>query len=184
MTFEPKIVLLGDESVGKTSIVAYATGQSFDPTESPTIGAQLFPQSLSCDEGTITVRIWDTAGQERYRSLAPRYYQGSDVAIVVFSVVYESSFAGAKNWITELNEQMQVSPKIFIVGNKNDLPNPVVSIGAAVEFAETLKADYFETSAKTGDGILDLFAAVARYLLTRNDAVEEVHIARETGCRC
>ena len=73
-----KLVLLGEASVGKSSLVLrFARGQ-FISSHEPTIGAAFLTQTLDLDDHTVKFEIWDTAGQERYHSLAPMYYRGID----------------------------------------------------------------------------------------------------------
>ena len=81
-----KIVLLGDMGVGKTSFITkYITGQ-FKVDNSSTLGASFFTQTIKIDEEEHLLEIWDTAGQERYRSLAPMYFRGADIAFIFFDL--------------------------------------------------------------------------------------------------
>ncbi len=86
-----KIVLLGDTSVGKSSIATQYVRGSFNNYEEPTIGAAFMckNQDLMIDEKVVSCKfeIWDTAGQERYKSLAPMYYRGAHVALIVYDTL-------------------------------------------------------------------------------------------------
>ncbi|KAK8670075.1 hypothetical protein V6N13_104837 [Hibiscus sabdariffa] len=102
---QPKLVLLGDMGTGKTSLVLrFVKGQFLDQQES-TIGAAFFTQILSVSEATVKFDIWDTAGQERYHSLAPMYYRGAAAAVVVYDISSLDTFARAKKWVEELQNQ-------------------------------------------------------------------------------
>jgi small GTP-binding protein len=182
-----KVVFLGGEGVGKTSIVARATGGGFRPDQQSTVGSQYSTLDITHENQTLTLRIWDTAGQERYRSLGPMYYQNSDVAIIVFALTDEKSFICAGGWIAELNEYFEDPPKLFIVGNKSDLQDRVISNENGNSFAAAVSAEYFETSAKTGDAIEDLFDAVGTYLLQKPAQIPDIApipVPQEAEKRC
>lgn len=163
-----KIVLLGDSSVGKTSLVHRFTKDSFDQYTANTIGAAFITKIHS---GTKTDRkvkfeIWDTAGQERYRSLTPMYYRNAQLALVCFDLSnVETSFARAKYWIEQLPLQGGSEIRIKVVGNKSDLisedPDALVQVE---DYCSSNELALYKTSAKTGDGIARLFA----------DAVDEI----------
>ena len=163
-----KLVFLGDSSVGKSSLIKQKIQQRFDEFAEPTIGAAFISTQVNFDDTTITLQIWDTAGQERYKSLAPMYYRGAHVSIVVFSLTSRDSFNGAKLWIKELYENNK-NTIIFLVGNKLDLVTinknkRIISLNEAEQYALTNKLFYFETSAKSGDNVNDLFLVIAKEL--------------------
>jgi Ras-related protein Rab-5C len=194
-SIDGKVVLLGSASVGKTAIVNRAVRDSFDLSQPSTVGAHYSAKTVVTEQGTAVLRIWDTAGQERYRALAPMYYQGSNIAIVVFSLCDPATLEGAMRWANELKEHFEKPPHIFLVGNKADLESArLVGSDEAMDRAAELRADYMETSAKTGQNIRDLFNAVAdRIVMERfehpcQSATESVVIEkyeqRSGGCKC
>jgi small GTP-binding protein len=163
-----KLVFLGDSSVGKSSLIKQKIQQKFDEFSEPTIGAAFISTQLNLNENIINLQIWDTAGQERYRSLAPMYYRGAHVTIVVFSLTSRDSFNGAKLWIKKLYENNK-NTLIFFVGNKLDLVNSddskrQISFNEAENYAKTNQLFYSETSAKSGDNINNLFLDIAKEL--------------------
>jgi small GTP-binding protein len=175
-SLDGKVVLLGAASVGKTSIVNRAISDSFDYDHKPTVGAQYATKIVVTESGATTLRIWDTAGQERYRTLAPMYYQGCQVAIVVFSLTDLATLSDAESWVQELNEHFGDPPQIFLVGSKSDLVDlRAVDLDRAMNAATAFKATYFETSAKTGENIAELFLGIAEHLLRQeiNDSTQE-----------
>ena len=119
-TYQFKLVLLGDTSVGKSSIVIRFVKGQFSEYQESTIGAAFLTQTVPVQDCTVKFEIWDTAGQERYHSLAPMYYRGAAAAIVVYDITSLESFQRAKSWVKEL--QMQGSPDVVIAlaGNKID----------------------------------------------------------------
>ena len=152
-----KLVFLGDSSVGKSSVITRKVRDKFDEYLEPTIGAAF----LSTKIRSITLQIWDTAGQERYKSLAPMYYRGAHVAVIVYDVTNYDSFKGATFWVKELNKNNSKSI-IFLVGNKTDKSDlRKVNKSEVFEYSKLNKLDYFEVSAKNGENIQELFDKIA-----------------------
>ncbi|MES1912850.1 MAG: Ras-related protein Rab-5A [Cercozoa sp. M6MM] len=166
-TLSFKLVLLGDAAVGKSSCVARFAKNEFLDFQPPTIGAAFLAQTINLGEHIVKFEIWDTAGQERYRSLAPMYYRGAGAALVLFDITDYGSFNGAKTWIEEL--QRSASPDIVIglAGNKADLEEKrKVPTDEARAYAEENGCVFFETSAKTGRNVNEIFRAIAEKLPT------------------
>ncbi|KAK8881080.1 hypothetical protein M9Y10_003808 [Tritrichomonas musculus] len=161
-SIDSKIVLLGATSVGKTSIICRAVSDEFDSEMPATIGACYTAKQVQLSDVTVNLQIWDTAGQERFRTLAPMYYRGSVIALLVFSLIEESSLNDVKNWANEMKHQTDEMPKLFVIGNKMDLVDErVITTEQGEEVAKELNAIYCEVSAKSGRGIEELFVNVA-----------------------
>lgn len=161
-----KLVLLGESAVGKSSIVHRFVKDSFDDFRESTIGAAFLTQTLQFDEQTtIKFEIWDTAGQERYKSLAPMYYRNANAALVVYDITQEASLERAKSWIKELQRQASEDIVIALAGNKVDLESErKVSKETAQVLATEENLLFFEVSAKTGEGIKEIFTEIAKKL--------------------
>mgnify|MGYP001045440580 CR=1 FL=1 len=161
-TIESKIVFLGAASVGKTSIICRAVSDEFDAEMPATIGACYTAKKVEINGTSVNLQIWDTAGQERFRTLAPMYYRGSVIAVLVFSLVESSSLDDVKNWASEIKKQTEEMPKLFVVGNKMDLENErQVTTAQGEAVAKELEAIYVEVSAKSGRGVDDLVVNIA-----------------------
>ncbi|KAK9459434.1 ras family-domain-containing protein [Lipomyces oligophaga] len=171
-TASVKLVLLGEAAVGKSSLVLRFVSNDFQENKEPTIGAAFLTQKCSLPNRTIKFEIWDTAGQERFASLAPMYYRNAQTALVVYDLTKPTSLIKARHWVNELHAQ--ASPKIVIalVGNKLDLCNEggeteeeedrrQISTEEGRKFAEEEGLLFFETSAKTGANVRDVFLAIA-----------------------
>ena len=117
-----KTVILGESSVGKSSISSRFTRDTFYQVQEPTIGAAFLKGSIELNNKSITFEIWDTAGQERYHSLAPLYYRNAVFAIVVYDITSLSSFNEAKCWINEIKIKSDTKV-IALIGNKVDFYN-------------------------------------------------------------
>jgi len=165
-TYQFKLVLLGESAVGKSSLVLRFVKDQFDDYRESTIGAAFLTQTVQLEDGsTVKFEIWDTAGQERYKSLAPMYYRSAACAICVYDITQSASLEKAKSWIRELQRQADPSIVIALCGNKADLASRrQVSEEEAKKFADEEGLMWAETSAKSGEGVTELFDAIARKL--------------------
>ncbi|KAJ9477244.1 GTP-binding protein YPT52 [Pseudozyma hubeiensis] len=119
---EAKVVILGSQGVGKTSLVHRYTSGQFSIASTPsTIGASFLTKKLIVESVKVRLQLWDTAGQERFRSMAPMYYRGSHAAVIVYDITSMSSFLDIRTWIEELKKNMTTDLVIHIVGAKLDL---------------------------------------------------------------
>lgn len=174
-----KLVLLGESAVGKSSIVHRFVKNTFDDMRESTIGAAFLTQSITLPELKTTVKfeIWDTAGQERYKSLAPMYYRNANAALCVYDISSQSSFTKAQDWIKELKKRAPEGIVLALVGNKADLADEREVEETEVEqYLEQLnqeataageaptKVVHKECSAKSGEGVLQIFDSIARAL--------------------
>jgi len=151
--------------VGKSSCVERFVKNEFFEFQQPTIGAAFLTQTVQLDDYIVKFEIWDTAGQERYRSLAPMYYRGAAAALVVYDITDHDSFTGAKTWIEELQRQGSADIVIGLSGNKCDLTSKrAVTTDEARTYAQDNGCLFFETSAKTGEHINDIFTSIAKKL--------------------
>eukprot|EP00002_Diphylleia_rotans_P041005 TRINITY_DN9866_c0_g2_i1.p1 TRINITY_DN9866_c0_g2~~TRINITY_DN9866_c0_g2_i1.p1 ORF type:complete len:229 (+),score=59.36 TRINITY_DN9866_c0_g2_i1:139-825(+) len=157
-----KVVFLGDQSVGKTSIITRYMYDTFEATYQATIGIDFLSKTVHLEDRTIRLQIWDTAGQERFRSLIPSYVRDSAVAIVVFDVTNKQTFVNSKSWIDIAKTERGDDVIIALVGNKTDLKEKrQVTTEEAEAFAKDLKIMYTETSARAGFNVRTLFRNVA-----------------------
>jgi Ras-related protein Rab-6A len=81
-----KLVFLGEQSVGKTSLITRFMYDNFDAQYAATIGIDFLSKTMYLEDRTVRLQLWDTAGQERFRSLIPSYIRDSSVAVVVYDV--------------------------------------------------------------------------------------------------
>lgn len=160
-----KVVLLGESSVGKSSLVLRFVKGQFQDCQESTIGAAFLTQTISLDEMTVKFEIWDTAGQERYHSLAPMYYRGAQAAVVVYDITSSDSFDRAQSWVKELQRQASPNIVIALAGNKVDLAHQrAVTREDGKIYADEKGLLFFETSAKTAMNVNEVFVGIARTL--------------------
>ena len=157
-----KVVLLGDSGVGKSSIVLRFVADNFKSDAEATIGASYMGKILQFNDKMIKFNIWDTAGQERYHSLAKMYYRDATAAIIVYDITKRDSYEGLKRWHKELTENGPKDISIIIAGNKEDLVQAeAVPPEEAMGFARSIGAQYKKTSAKSNEGIEQVFRELA-----------------------
>ncbi|XP_016302092.1 ras-related protein Rab-41 isoform X1 [Sinocyclocheilus anshuiensis] len=160
-----KLVFLGEQSVGKTSLITRFMYDSFDNTYQATIGIDFLSKTMYLEDRTIRLQLWDTAGQERFRSLIPSYIRDSAAAVVVYDIANLNSFQQTSKWIDDVRTERGSDVIIMLVGNKTDLADKrQVSVEAAEKKARDLGVMYIETSAKAGYNVKQLFRRVAAAL--------------------
>ncbi|XP_064614740.1 ras-related protein Rab6 isoform X2 [Liolophura sinensis] len=160
-----KLVFLGEQSVGKTSLITRFMYDSFDNTYQATIGIDFLSKTMYLEDRTIRLQLWDTAGQERFRSLIPSYIRDSSVAVVVYDITNANSFQQTSKWIDDVRTERGSDVIIMLVGNKTDLSDKrQVTTEEGERKAKELNVMFIETSAKAGYNVKQLFRRVAAAL--------------------
>lgn len=167
--FMYKVVLVGDENVGKTSILVRYTERRFVESYLPTLGTDFAVKvvELKGDDNkrkSVKLACWDLGGQEQYRTLRRFYLSGARGCFIVFDVTNPASFEHVINWHSDV---MNICGEVpcFLVGNKTDLRNDRrISRDVGSELANKLDLEFFETSAKTGEKVDDVFELMAKKL--------------------
>merc|ERR1712010_401852 len=175
-----KVIILGDSSVGKTSLMNMYVNRKFNNQYKATIGADFLTKEVlvnhNGDQRLVTMQIWDTAGQERFQSLGVAFYRGADACILVFDVTTKKSFDALDTWRDEfLVQASPTNPNDFpfvVLGNKIDLKESrVVTMKEAKQYCiqRNIVSDsqpmYWETSAKTKECVDQAFFQVAMLAL-------------------
>lgn len=157
MEYNFRLVVLGSEYVGKSSIINKYIYDNFKNEHVSTIGATFnvfYPKKYN----NVKLEIWDTAGQERYKSIVPLYYKNASIILIIFDITNRNSFENAKYWIDNVLQNTFNNPLIALVGNKKDLEyKRQVSMKEAMLCAEINDINYYEMSALTGYGINSSF---------------------------
>ena len=152
-----KVILVGDASVGKTSIIGRYLNNSFNENYKCTIQAEQQTKIIKEDEKTsIKMTIWDTVGQEKFRSITRQYYRDCQGAIVVFDLTKKISFERVKDWYNDIKNYGNDDTVILILGNKSDLTGErELSINDIKDKLKELDEEflYYEVSAKNGNNI-------------------------------
>ncbi|MFW9788397.1 MAG: GTP-binding protein [Candidatus Thorarchaeota archaeon] len=165
-----KTMVIGEGAVGKTTLVnRYVTGV-FERDYKTTIGSQfavklahISPPEKEYATG-IKLQAWDVAGQARFKAVRKMYYSGAAGIILVFDVTRRRSFTELSKWVQEADESIGTRVPMICVGNKTDLPDRAVPSDEAKRWAEDQGFLYMESSAKTGDGVADMFTVLAEVM--------------------
>jgi len=149
-----KVVFVGDSHVGKTSIIhKMAVSDNFDiDTIKNTIGSATYQIIREYENKNHIIEIWDTAGQEIYQSMVPSYSKNSVLALIVFDLTKDITFANVESWANMLKNASGLN-RFIIVGNKCDLENKTVKIEDVQELCQSLSCEFIFVSAKNGQGI-------------------------------
>ncbi|EPQ30572.1 uncharacterized protein PFL1_02096 [Pseudozyma flocculosa PF-1] len=160
-----KLVFLGEQSVGKTSLITRFMYDTFDNTYQATIGIDFLSKTMYLEDRTVRLQLWDTAGQERFRSLIPSYIRDSSVAVVVYDITNRASFQNTSKWVDDVRAERGNDVIIVLVGNKTDLSDKrQVTTEEAEKKAQEFNVMFIETSAKAGHNVKVLFKKIAQAL--------------------
>ncbi|KAI9012175.1 ras family-domain-containing protein [Phycomyces nitens] len=194
-----KLVFLGEQSVGKTSLITRFMYDTFDNTYQATIGIDFLSKTMYLEDKTVRLQLWDTAGQERFRSLIPSYIRDSSVAVIVYDITSRESFTNTTKWIDDVRAERGAEVIIVLVGNKSDLSEKrEVSVEDGEKRAKELGVLFIETSAKLGHNVKTLFKKIAQSLPGINgdnpndetkDTLQKVNLnnstdAEASSCAC
>lgn len=180
MSREVKVCVVGNMSVGKSCLSIQYVNGVFNTEVQSTIGAAFLSKSAEYHGSHFKFQIWDTAGAEKYRGLAPMYYRGSNAAILVYDITDPETFEGVKIWVEELKKQGPDGVVLALAGNKCDLEDQrQVSKEEGADYATSIGATFFETSAVTGANVDDVFKDIASRLPT-SAGIQKKNIILET----
>jgi len=160
-----KVILLGDEAVGKTSLVQSYIYNKFENSYKKTLGVDFLNHSLDIDGQIVDLIIWDIAGEAKFASFKKFYLSNAHGALFVFDSTRRETLTGLSEWVSDF-EKYSPNTINIICSNKVDLPEKEVYIDETRAYAEIYKAvDSIETSAKTGKGVAEAFTKIARRIL-------------------
>lgn len=178
-----KILVIGDSGVGKSSLISKLCNGKMQDSYVSTIGVDFNVKTMIVDGKIIKLQIWDTAGQERFKSVTTSYYRGAIGVLIVYDINDKRSFDNIKNWLREVNIHASENICKFVIGNKKDKIHREIHISDAIDLAKDIGAKYYETSAKTGGNIEEIFRSVCGNIYV--DRIEEKkNISREIDITC
>ncbi|QRW09734.1 Ras-related protein Rab-18 [Ceratobasidium sp. AG-Ba] len=155
-----KILLIGNSSVGKSSILLRFSDETWlsEDESSATIGVDFRVTKMEVRGKKVKLSIWDTAGQERFRTITSSYYRGAQGIILVYDVANRESFEALPKWFSELETYVSPSVVKIVVGNKVDKEfSRQVTTEEGRAFADRMGTLFVESSAKTKVGVQDAF---------------------------
>ncbi|GMT30657.1 hypothetical protein PFISCL1PPCAC_21954, partial [Pristionchus fissidentatus] len=175
-----KVVMMGDSCAGKSAILERFISNTFDDTSTSTIGMDFFSKQFTTRSGkNIRLQVWDTAGQERFRQLMPSYIREAAVAILVFDLSNPRSFANLDSWVLFMRRQRGDKTKLVLVGNKSDNERSVEPSAVLQFLIDHDEVPYIETSARTGENVVELFETIANLPFEDIEKEEEEEYIRD-----
>jgi len=157
-----RVVIVGDQTVGKTSLLLRFVDNVFIAENVTTNGANMKSRVITSGKKSVQLNIMDTCGQELFRTVSRSIYHNADAVIVVYDQGNEKSFNNVQFWLREVDNYSN-NPRChkIIVGNKTD-SKLVVATNTGKEFAANLGYQFFDTSAKEDSNVDALFIAVTQ----------------------
>ena len=165
---------IGDSGTGKTSILSRFMSNTFQTNIPSTHGIDWFAKTVSFlvdgEQRETKLYVWDTSGQERYKSLMSSYIKGASVVLLVFDLNNPATLKELPNWLENIH-QREAEFRLYLVGNKGDLEKNCDDAEIQRILTETHSIKYFKVSAKTGEGINDMFTLIGKELYTASSLV-------------
>ena len=167
-----KVIVIGDSSVGKTTLIHRYISDEYRSDFKATLGADMCSKLYTKDDVTVEAQIWDTAGTERFRSISAQHYRGADACILVFDITNKESFAHIDMWRNEVVQSIGIEHTdefpFVLLGNKADLIDASQVDQATVKgWTEQRNIPFFVVSAKTGENVDEAFSKSIEKHLTR-----------------
>ena len=179
-----QILLIGDSLVGKTCLIQRYANGIFKEDYITTVGLDYYTKQEMINNLNVSVKLWDTAGQERFKALTPSFFRNAEGVVIAYDVTNSESFDNLKFWISSIKTNLfekNIFIPIIIIGNKIDLEDMRdISKDVASAFAKENNFKYFETSAKTGEGVDEAFRDLVNQVLANLDKNEEGTIERKS----
>ena len=169
------IILLGDSSVGKTSLLKKYIDDQFEEAYMSTIGVDFKEKKISLNELNVSLKIWDSAGQERFKSIAKTFIKSADGIMFVYDITHSETLDNLKSWIRQ-SEDSTGKYKI-IIGNKGDIGDKrQVSEDSLKNFCKAQKIKGIEVSAKLGTNVKVAFETLVQLIFegkTKEDIINK-----------
>ena len=162
-----KIIICGDPSVGKSSLILRYTNNAFRRHYIPTLGVHVSDKIFQIEESYIQLVLWDIAGQAKFETMRQQFYLGSDGIFLIFDLSKPNSLESVSNWYYDIQNQLTDRPALtgYILGNKKDIDHSIENTSKkASDLASYLNLGYIETSALTGENVDYAFSTIAQLL--------------------
>ena len=175
-----KLLLIGNSSVGKSSLLYRFVDNSWDENFVPTIGVDFVRiyinniyiqklKTLEINGKKVKLQIWDTAGQERFKNITASYYRGGHGVLVVYDITDRESFTNLNSWLIEIEKNANKNVFKLLIGNKSDLESQrQVQFDEGKAFAESNGMKFIETSAKTDQKVKEAFETLTKEIIKDN----------------
>jgi Ras-related protein Rab-6A len=116
-----KIIFLGDQGVGKSSILNRFAQDKFEQNYQATIGLDFHSKNVTINNTSVRLLLYDTAGQEKFKSLIPMYIRDANIIIVVYDITSKDSYIHTGHWLNEVKDLKRDDAIFCLIGNKVDM---------------------------------------------------------------
>ncbi|KAF8346280.1 ras-domain-containing protein [Amanita rubescens] len=181
---EVKLLLIGNSSVGKTSLLLRFSDSRWFPEDeaSATIGIDVKVREMEVRGKKVLLSVWDTAGQERYRTITSSYYRGAQGVILVYDVTSRKTFDGLARWYDDIENKISTPVVKVLIGNKVDKESSrEVTTSEGEAYARRMDSLFVEASAKTGVGVTEMFRVVVEKILETPEDDQLCHATTATN---
>ncbi|OMJ95699.1 hypothetical protein SteCoe_759 [Stentor coeruleus] len=151
-----KILILGDQAVGKTSLMLRFISDNFIENHLNTLGIDFKTKNIKHKEHDYQLQIWDSAGQERFKNITRTYYKKASAIIIAFDSTSIKSFEDVQNWIQNISNEVGNKIPLAIAATKCDIEYPE-NVIKGKNFAKERKLKYFKTSSKIDRNVKEMF---------------------------
>ena len=164
-----KVIVIGDGSVGKTTLLRRYVEHQFETEYIPTVGVNILKEQIQVGDRTVNLMLWDIAGQPQFALLHKVYYNGANAVIMMFDLTNSPSFTNINNWYNELVKYELDKVPIILVGNKSDLKGErkIIEPMAHSKMEQLGIPAYFETSALEGVNVKAAFNKIIHLMMDR-----------------
>ncbi|KAH7636887.1 hypothetical protein HUG17_7093 [Dermatophagoides farinae] len=174
-----KLIMIGDSTVGKTSLINRIRTGTFKSDPFPTIGIDFQTVQVKVDNEFYDLQLWDTAGQERYHSITRNYYRRVDAICMVFDITKEQTFLNVRNWLTSIEDTVFEPIPLLLIGNKCDLRYinnkddklSFITRQSGIRLADEIGPNciFIETSCKTGFDVDNTIIIATKMIIAKQN---------------
>ena len=161
-----KLMIIGDQAVGKSSILIRYTEDTFSQNMIGTAGVDFKKKIVDMNNKQIKVLIYDSAGHERFQKITKNFYNGAKGIILVYNINEKKSFDNLQKWVETIQINADNDCEVLLVGNKIDLEKNVLT-EEGVKISTDYKTHFIETSAKTGENIDKAFTILLTAIMIK-----------------
>ena len=161
-----KIIMIGDSSVGKTTLMRRYIEGIYNQKTLSTIGIELFKKEVSIQNKNYVMKIWDTCGQEKFRAISKNYYNNADGIMLLFDISSHDTFEHLSGWIESINQNISKDTPFIIVANKCDLDH-LVTDQEIEEYSTKNKVKVFKTSSKDNINVEEPFLYLGEEIIKK-----------------
>jgi len=162
-----KLMMIGDQAVGKTALLVRYADSEFHEQLLPTIGIDFKNKTIELQGKKIRLQIWDTAGQERFRNITQAYYRGAMGILLIYDVSNTKTWSNVRNWVRNIHDNTPQTVNKILIGNKCDLDNRQVSTSQGEQLAREYSMKFLETSARSNINVTEAFVTIATDVVDR-----------------